>query len=81
MSVFSPFSSLSNNIENRNNTKLTELVDKIKKSNDGCSEDEDCDKLISTCCKSIVSLVFGVIPLTFECTNCGKKLNIKDILD
>jgi len=68
--------------EQKANSKLSELFDKMKKARD-CDEndEEDCGDLLSPCCNSQFQTVFGSIPLMVECLNCHQKFMLKQLMD
>ena len=47
-----------------------------------CPEgDEDCSDLLSSCCNSILSTVFGTLPLEVECSGCGKRYLLREVIN
>ena len=61
--------------------KVQEFFNLFKRANEPCPPEDDCGDLLSSCCGSILSTVFGTLPLEVECTSCGKVFLLKEVLD
>ena len=60
-----------------------QLFGQVKRAefeNEPCPEGMDCSDLLSNCCESILTTVFGTLPLEVECSSCGKRYLLKEVI-
>lgn len=61
---------------------LHSLHDKAQGAEDeDCPEGTDCDDLLSECCNSVMTTVFGSTPLLVKCLNCEKTYVLRSLLN
>jgi len=51
----------------------------MKLVTEDCKE-PDCDEVLSPCCRSEMSTVFGSLPLEVSCKSCKKTYLLRDLL-
>jgi len=57
------------------------LMNRAAKQDEDCpEEDEDCNEMLSPCCRAKIKSVFGSLPLVIECTECKKKHLLADVV-
>lgn len=71
-----------NDKPNKSISKFFDLLNKSNTQEEPCKDDEeDCTDILSPCCTSTLTTVFGTIPLKVECKNCGKLYILRELLE
>lgn len=81
MDLSSPYNTLDSIVKSKDKENaFSEFFKRMKRKNEDCPEQDDCDEITSSCCNAKVVIMFGSYPLKVKCTECDSEFFMKDIV-